>query len=487
MPQRKHQVRRLLLRVVFFAIVGWALVALRAARGEAGWDDWADDAPTSEVEERAPETARDDPVEQPARKPFAAARFATSMAFAAIFFAGAAFTAGAGDQLAQLVEDAQCAVEATDAATAETEATADCAAAEESAGTDDAEAAAAEAAEATAPVAEAMPAEPAEAAQAAAAQAASTDAAATPRSGPKQAQPAQSAAAAGAATKAAAVVTTSSRHWVVRRAHEDRAKAPAIEDEGGAAVVWLNRSLPDPTPPALRLSPRFASNLVRVSRAHGVHWSTVLGVLRAEGFRNREPATRRELTTLAKGLRVHGAAKNEWNGVLALSGRTQFADKAVALARYDRAVGLRALVRGLEAEKETLATRLLADARVHMYAGGRGDVRTGKIDVRVIVLVSYLAETFGQVTVSSLVSGHRLYARPGVISAHIPGHAVDIAALAGRSIAGNQQPGGLTERAVRSILLLPTELQPRQVISLLGLGGSSFPLADHADHIHVGF
>jgi hypothetical protein len=28
---------------------------------------------------------------------------------------------------------------------------------------------------------------------------------------------------------------------------------------------------------------------------------------------------------------------------------------------------------------------------------------------------------------------------------------------------------------------------PRQVISLLGLGGPSFPLFDHDDHIHVGF
>jgi hypothetical protein len=52
---------------------------------------------------------------------------------------------------------------------------------------------------------------------------------------------------------------------------------------------------------------------------------------------------------------------------------------------------------------------------------------------------------------------------------------------------GNQAPGGLTERAVRNILLLPMELQPKQVISLLGLGGPSFPLEDHHDHIHVGY
>ena len=39
---------------------------------------------------------------------------------------------------------------------------------------------------------------------------------------------------------------------------------------------------------------------------------------------------------------------------------------------------------------------------------------------------------------------------------------------------------------MRNILRLPAELQAKQVI-LLGLGGPSFPLADHDDHIHVGY
>jgi hypothetical protein len=30
-------------------------------------------------------------------------------------------------------------------------------------------------------------------------------------------------------------------------------------------------------------------------------------------------------------------------------------------------------------------------------------------------------------------------------------------------------------------------VEPKQIISLLGLGGPSFPLADHYDHIHVGY
>jgi hypothetical protein len=115
------------------------------------------------------------------------------------------------------------------------------------------------------------------------------------------------------------------------------------------------------------------------------------------------------------------------------------------------------------------------------------DIEQGKIDVRILVLMLYMAEAHGQMAVSSLETGHRLYSRPGVVSAHIYGLAVDIAGLANRPIYGNQEPGGLTEKAVRNILRLPAEVQPQQVISLLGLGGPSFPLGDHGDHIHVGY
>ena len=170
-----------------------------------------------------------------------------------------------------------------------------------------------------------------------------------------------------------------------------------------------------------------------------------------------------------------------------MSGRTTFADRAEALADLYRSVGIEALVTGLEAAKDRLTDRLLADENVWIYGSGREDLEAGRIDVRVIVLLGYLTERHESLTVSSLFSGHRKFARAGVVSAHTYGHAVDIAAVGELSIAGNQQPGGITESAVRSVLLLPAELQPQQVISLLGLGGPSFPLRDHGDHIHVGF
>ena len=271
------------------------------------------------------------------------------------------------------------------------------------------------------------------------------------------------------------------------RADYRRRLDPEASNFGGAATVWLHRTVPDPTLPASRLAPDFARRLAAEARRAGVDWALVLAQLRAERRYGRRPADRAGLRVRSERLGALVEAAGEWRAFLAVSGRTLFADRAMALTRFHRAVGLAALVTGLDAAKEPLAERTLTDKRIAIYGGGRRDIAAGRVDVRVIVLVRYMAESFGQVTVSSLVTGHRLYARPGVVSAHVYGQAVDIAALNGKPILGNSEPGGLTERAVRDILLLPNGLRPQQLISLLGLGGPSFPMADHADHIHAGY
>lgn len=262
---------------------------------------------------------------------------------------------------------------------------------------------------------------------------------------------------------------------------------PEVGEAGGAATIWLHRATPEaPVRPARRLSPAFARMLRRVAARERVDWALVLGVLRAEGRLGGAPAGRARLGRLAGRLVELGTRKHEQAALVALHSRS-FAARALAAARLHRAVGLRALVIGLDAAKPALERVTLADRRIWIYSGGRLDVAARRIDVRVLVTLRYLAEAFGGVTVSSLQSGHRLYARPGVISAHVYGRAVDIAGLAGLPIAGHQAPGGITERAVRALLRLPPGLRPSQVISLLGLGGVSFALADHDDHIHVGF
>jgi len=271
------------------------------------------------------------------------------------------------------------------------------------------------------------------------------------------------------------------------RSRAPRALDPETHRPGTAATIWLHRQLPDPTPPAQRLALDFAVQLAYEARTAQVSWSLVLAVLRGQGHLGAVPASSSELRDLSRRLADLRAELSPEDAVHALTGSASFAEEAVALAHYNRAVGLYSLVTGLERAKVRLARLVLSDPRIDIYAGGRDDIASGLVDVRVIVLIRYLTDVFGQTSVSSLHSGHRLYARPGVVSAHVYGLAVDISAVGRTSIAGHQEPGGITERAVKSMLLLPAELQPQQVISLLGLGGPSFPLADHADHIHVGY
>ena len=262
---------------------------------------------------------------------------------------------------------------------------------------------------------------------------------------------------------------------------------PETDAAGSVATVWLHRTLPDPTPPAKRLDASFARALREAARAERIGWPLLLGVLRAQGHGGRVPASSADLRALAARLADADARRHPWRAALTLEGSVSFADQAVALSRYNAAVGLWALTHGLAAARPRLERQILRDGRIDIYAGGRDDIAAGRIDVRVLVLVRYLRVVHGQVTVSSLQTGHGLWARPGFVSAHVYGLAVDISMVGGKPIFGNQEPLGITDRAVRNILLLPAEIRPQQVISLLGLGGPSFPLADHYDHIHVGF
>ncbi len=419
-------------------------------------------------------------------------RLVSTLVFTTIFFSGASLAAVAGDQLRPLVANDSQELAADTTTTTE--------AAPTPAETTDASApAAAPADESTAPDA-AAPADataaPADATAAPAdsADAATTDDALSPEhasGAARAAAPAQPAAQPD--TSAPKPAGKAARAWKKTKLRTlllpklKPASKPEIEGPADAATIWLNSQLPDPTPPALRLSPKFATNLKAAANGAGLDWATMLGILRARGATGHEPADRTTLRKLAGRLASSGPAKGDWARIVSYSGDTSFADRAAALARYDRAVGLDGLVNGLEAAKRSIASRLLSDSSVSIYAGGRNDIVRNRVDVRVLTVIAYLRESFGQVSVSSLITGHRLYARPGVISAHISGHAVDISGLSGTPILGHQEPGGMTERAVRDLLLLPAEVMPRQIISLLGMGGPSFPMADHYNHIHLGF
>ncbi len=501
MPQRNSS-RRVALRLVLFTLAGWLLWALGKNSALPGAEP--EIVTTAAEDGHKPTRAQ---ASGPNKRGFSKRRLATTLAFTTLFFAGAAFSAGAGDLVVGALEGS------TDTAATSTETTPeesrDPAAAEDGQAEDPAPSdEASDPAPEPAPSGDEQSGVPGDDGSAApgeeqpvddqsgqpADDGSGSDGAGEPASDPGASGGDASGADdqsdepdAGPGSPAHAGDKQHSSSDVGLTSEDNSAADLEFDNEAGAGIVWLHRTLPDPTPPARRLSPRFARLLARESRVNHVDWALVLGVLRAGGHKESSPATRRQLHSIASHLRELRANATAWRAVLALSGRTIFADRSVALANYNRAVGLRGLVRGLRAETAALERRVLKDSRLSIYPGGRDDVANHRINVRVLVLMLYLAEAHDSVTVSSLDSGHRLYARPGVISAHKYGLAVDIAALGGESILGHQEAGGLTEKAVRNILLLPVELRPRQVISLLGLGGPSFPLADHYDHIHVGY
>jgi hypothetical protein len=137
--------------------------------------------------------------------------------------------------------------------------------------------------------------------------------------------------------------------------------------------------------------------------------------------------------------------------------------------------------------KESLERRVLANPHIDVYPCGRADIRSGQIDRRVLASLEYLAATGLRPTVTSLKCGHSYYTASGGVSHHSSGNAVDIAKINGVPILGHQGSGSITEFTIRRLLALQGVMQPAQIISLHDMGPPTLAMADHADHIHLGF
>jgi len=220
-----------------------------------------------------------------------------------------------------------------------------------------------------------------------------------------------------------------------------RALDPEARTRGARTTVWLNRAAPEAAP--VRLTPARVRALQAAARGLGVDWALALG-----RTKTRDP------------------------------------ERAQAYALYYRALGLDVLTVGVEASKRALVRRVLGDRRIRISPEGREDVATGRIDAQVLAVVLYLGKVHGTVTISSLHTGHELGTRPGVISAHAYGLAVDITAFAGKPLFRRPKT---VEAAARAVLLLPPDARPQQVLSVASLPGSRFRPGERPDHLHLGF
>ncbi len=139
--------------------------------------------------------------------------------------------------------------------------------------------------------------------------------------------------------------------------------------------------------------------------------------------------------------------------------------------------------------KEHLARRVLRNPRVDVYGCGRQDVQAGAIDRRVLATLEFLAASGLRPTVTSLKCGHGFYTSSGNVSHHSSGNAVDIAAVNGIPMTGNQGRGSITDITIQRLLTLQGTLKPDQIISLMTYenADNTYAMADHHDHIHIGW
>jgi hypothetical protein len=138
--------------------------------------------------------------------------------------------------------------------------------------------------------------------------------------------------------------------------------------------------------------------------------------------------------------------------------------------------------------KEALQKRVLADEGLSIYPCGREDVANGVIDRRILAMLEYLRSKGYELTITSLSCGHGFLTTSGNVSEHTTGDAVDIATINGVPVTGHQGPATMTDELIRDVLALQGTMHPHQVISLEDLPGeTSFAMADHYDHVHVGY
>jgi Transglycosylase SLT domain/Peptidase family M23 len=138
--------------------------------------------------------------------------------------------------------------------------------------------------------------------------------------------------------------------------------------------------------------------------------------------------------------------------------------------------------------KEALQRRVLADKGIELPECDRIEVRTGQIDRRVLAALAYLSEQGFRLTVTSMLCGrHGSITTSGNVSNHSFGGAIDIAVINGVPVLGHQGPGTLTHELLEAVLRLQGTMVPDELISLENLGGPSFAMSDHADHVHIGY
>jgi hypothetical protein len=89
------------------------------------------------------------------------------------------------------------------------------------------------------------------------------------------------------------------------------------------------------------------------------------------------------------------------------------------------------------------------------------------VDRRVLAVIAFLARSGLEPTVSALRCGQDQYTAAGALSAAYEGDSMKISAINGVPIAHHQGAGTLTDLAIRTLLTLPQQFVPNEILSLM--------------------
>jgi membrane-bound lytic murein transglycosylase B len=238
---------------------------------------------------------------------------------------------------------------------------------------------------------------------------------------------------------------------------------------------------------------------VAVSSAGAIGWMQFMPAtwamygVDADHNGTKDPRSPRDaIFAAARYLRASGARTNLRRAIFAYNHAGWYVDSV--LLRAERIAAQQGernhrLSRLLDARTRRLEREVLSDPRITIYDCGRRDIAAHRIDRRVLIVLRFLAWSGLDPTVTSLECGHGYYTSSGNVSEHSSGNAVDISAINGVPILGNQGPGSVAEATIRELLTLRGAGRPHQIISLMSFDDTdnTFAMGDHADHIHVGF
>ncbi len=129
--------------------------------------------------------------------------------------------------------------------------------------------------------------------------------------------------------------------------------------------------------------------------------------------------------------------------------------------------------------KQQLEPQVLRDAGIHLARCAREDVRSGRVDKRVLAALEYLSVSGLKPAVAGMPCPP---STPAALASNTNAgtaiEAISITAVGGIPVAGHQSPGSVADTAVRRLLMLQGLSRPRRIVSQMRYPSTSVAVAD---------